>query len=143
MRGTFSPPTASNETANQRSRHASWHVRHACAVMHVGIANPRRRGKRSRHSRRMRSPQFYYLARGAFGVTLLLHIRHSNPSINGPEITHRILGTLNPLRPDIHHNRDLWYDKSQRCSLPHSQECSQTSSHRRSDCCQGNQPQSP
>ena len=27
--------------------------------MHVGIANPRSRGKRSRHSRRMRNPQFY------------------------------------------------------------------------------------
>ena len=30
----------------------------ARAVMHVGIANPRWRGKRSRHSRRMRNPQF-------------------------------------------------------------------------------------
>ena len=28
-------------------------------VMHVGIANPRWQGKRSRHSRRMRKPQFY------------------------------------------------------------------------------------
>ena len=27
--------------------------------MHVGIANPHWRGKRSRHSRRMRNPQFY------------------------------------------------------------------------------------
>ena len=27
--------------------------------MHVGIAKPRWRGKRSRHSRRMRNPQFY------------------------------------------------------------------------------------
>ena len=29
------------------------------AVMHVGIANPRWRGKRSRYSRRMRNPQFF------------------------------------------------------------------------------------
>ena len=29
-----------------------------CAVMHVGVANPRLRAKRSRHSRRMRNPQF-------------------------------------------------------------------------------------
>ena len=29
--------------------------------MHVGIANPRWRGKRSRHSRRMRNPQFFYV----------------------------------------------------------------------------------
>ena len=35
----------------------SFSVRHALAVMHVGIANSRWRGKRSRHSRRMRNPQ--------------------------------------------------------------------------------------
>ena len=29
------------------------------AVMHVGIANLRWRGKRSRHSRRIRNPRFY------------------------------------------------------------------------------------
>ena len=34
-------------------------MRHARAVMHVGIANPRWRGKRPRHSRRMHNPQFY------------------------------------------------------------------------------------
>ena len=34
-------------------------VRHACAVMYIGITNPRWRGKRSRHSPRMRNPQFY------------------------------------------------------------------------------------
>ena len=32
--------------------------------MHVGIAYPRWRGKRSRHSRRMRTHSFTYLARG-------------------------------------------------------------------------------
>ena len=31
----------------------------ASNVMHVGISNPRGRGKRSRHSRHMRNPQFY------------------------------------------------------------------------------------
>ena len=31
----------------------------ARAVMHAGIAEPRWRGKRSRHSQRMRNPQFY------------------------------------------------------------------------------------
>ena len=45
MPGTFSPPLTSMETAR--------------AVMHIGIANPRWRGKRSRHSRRMCNPQFY------------------------------------------------------------------------------------
>ena len=57
--GTFSPPPTSKETASWGSRHASLHVRHARAVMHVGIANLWWRGKRSRHSRRMRNPQFY------------------------------------------------------------------------------------
>ena len=33
-------------------------VRHARAVMHVGIASQRWRGKCSRHSRRMRNPKF-------------------------------------------------------------------------------------
>ena len=51
-------------TANQRSWHASRHVRHARAVMHVGIANPRWWWKRSRHSRRMLNPQFYVSGKG-------------------------------------------------------------------------------
>ena len=37
----------------------SRHGRHARVEMHVGVANPRCRGKRSRRSRRMRNPQFY------------------------------------------------------------------------------------
>ena len=59
MPGTFPPPPTSKETVSWRSQHASQHVHHARAVMHVGIANPRWRRKRSRHSRRMRNPQFY------------------------------------------------------------------------------------
>ena len=43
----------------QRKPLVSDHLREARAVMYVGIANPRWRGKRSRHSRRMRNPQFY------------------------------------------------------------------------------------
>ena len=39
--------------------YASRHMRHARAVMHVGIANPRWRGKRSRHSLRMCNPLLY------------------------------------------------------------------------------------
>ena len=34
-------------------------MHHAHAEMHVGIAEPRWRGKGSRYSRRMRNPQFY------------------------------------------------------------------------------------
>ena len=66
--GTFSPPPTSEETASQRSRHASRHGRHANAMMHVGIAKPRWRGKLSRHSGRMRNPprnpQFCVSVRG-------------------------------------------------------------------------------
>ena len=36
--------------------------------MHVGIAKPRRRGKRSRHSRRMRNPQYYVSGKRPMGV---------------------------------------------------------------------------
>ena len=47
-------------TAGSRSRHASRHMRDARAMMHAWIANKRLqgRGKRYRHSRRMRNPQF-------------------------------------------------------------------------------------
>ena len=55
----FSQPPTSKETTSQRSRHASRHVCHTRAVMHVGIANPRWQEKHSRHSWRMRNPQFY------------------------------------------------------------------------------------
>ena len=58
MSETFSPPPTSKETACQRSRHASRRVRDARVVMHAGIANPRWRGKRFRHSRNMCVPQF-------------------------------------------------------------------------------------
>ena len=58
---TSSPPPTSKETASskRRFRYALWHVRHARAVMHDGIANPLWRGKRSRHSRRMHNSRFY------------------------------------------------------------------------------------
>ena len=57
--GTFFLSPTSKEAISWRSRHASRHVRDARVVMHVGITNPRWRGKRSRHSRRMCNPQFY------------------------------------------------------------------------------------
>ena len=47
-RERFPLPPTSKKTANQWSRHASRHVRHARAEMHVGIAYLRRRGKRPR-----------------------------------------------------------------------------------------------
>ena len=42
--------------------------------MHVGIANPRWRGKCSRHSRRMRNPQFCVSGKRPIGTILINHI---------------------------------------------------------------------
>ena len=69
MPGTFSSPPTSKETVSKWSRHASRHVRDARAVMHVGIANPRWRGKCSRHFRRMRNPQFYVSGKRPIAMT--------------------------------------------------------------------------
>ena len=55
-----------------RSRQASRHVRHASVVMHVGIANPQWRGKRSRHFRRMRNPQIYVSGKKALEMGMFL-----------------------------------------------------------------------
>ena len=73
----------SKESASYRSRHASRHVRHARAVMHVGIAYLRWRGKRSRHSRRMRTRNFAYLARGPWSSDALLLFQ--NPLLCNPK----------------------------------------------------------
>ena len=72
MSGTFSPPPTSMKTAFYRSRHASRHVRHARVVMHVGIANRRWRGKRSRHSRHMRNSQIYVFGKRPMAVQLTM-----------------------------------------------------------------------
>ena len=77
-RECFPPPPISKETDSWRSRHASRHVRDARAVMYVGIAHLRWRGKRSRHSRRMRTRHFTYLARGPWH-DVLMHLSHQNP----------------------------------------------------------------
>ena len=80
-RERFPPPPNLKETDSERSRHASRHVRHARAVMHVGIAYPRWRGKRSRHSRRMRICNFAYLVRGPW---VRSHLKLSTPAIVSP-----------------------------------------------------------
>ena len=67
------PPPTSEDTASFRPRHTSRHVRHARAVMHVGIANPRWRERRSRHSWRMCNPQF--CVPGKRSITSLGHKR--------------------------------------------------------------------
>ena len=65
--------------------------------MHVGIVNPRSRGNRSRHSRRMRTRNFTYLARGPWhfsssGATL------PRPSGHGRLFWLKIEGHLDTLR---------------------------------------------
>ena len=70
MPGTFSLPPTSNETTSWRPRHASRHVRHARAVMHVGLAYSQWQRKRSRHSRRMRNPRFYLSGKRPYWMLL-------------------------------------------------------------------------
>ena len=72
MPGTFSPPQISKEIASQRSRHASRHVRHARAVMHVGIANPWWRGNVSDIPGAWATHNFTYLVRGPCTRTPLM-----------------------------------------------------------------------
>ena len=82
-RERFTPPPSSKETDSLRSRHASRHARHARAVMHIGIAYPRWRGKRSRHSRCMRIRNFRYLTRSPWAnlSTCLMNHRQSILSV--------------------------------------------------------------
>ena len=84
-------------------RHASRHVRHARAMMHVGIANPRCREKRSRHSRRMRNPQFYVSGKRPMfeeHVTLafcLFTLHHKNCA------SHEAILCWSRMKSDIHY----------------------------------------
>ena len=64
MPGTFSPAADFKGNRKLAIPTCITAVRDARAVMHVGIAHLRWRGKRSRHSRRMRTCNFAYLARG-------------------------------------------------------------------------------
>ena len=74
---TFSPPPISKESARQRSRHASRYVRHARAVMHAGVANPWWRGKHSRHTRRMRNPQFHVFGKRPMVRSIRLTVNYA------------------------------------------------------------------
>ena len=73
-RDRFSHQRLQRKPLVRRSLHASRHVRHPRALMHVGIANPRWRGKRSRNSRRMRNPQFYVSGKRPMGSYTLLSL---------------------------------------------------------------------
>ena len=56
--------------------------------MHVGIANPRLRGKRYRHSRRMRNPQFYVSGKRPMNLaTIKLIFADDIPTMPGVSAT--------------------------------------------------------
>ena len=87
MPGTFSPPPTSKKTASWGSRHASRHVHHARAVMHDGIATPRWRGKRSRHSQRLRNLQFYVSGKRPMDILEFMSSVHKHsPGIPGDTV---------------------------------------------------------
>ena len=103
-RERFPPPPISKETASLRSRHASRHVRDARAVMHVGIAYLRWRGKRSRHSRRMRTCNFAYLVRGLWGnVPGINHLWCSFVVVPWLNMFPTLYLTINSLNCELYH----------------------------------------
>ena len=75
-------------------------MRDARAVMHVGIAYMRWRGKRSRHSRRMRTRKFAYLARGPY--------RNICSSRGNSELNRRYLGQRNDISVEMYWMTFLW-----------------------------------
>ena len=76
-RERFSRHRLQKGTARKRSRHASWHVRHARAMMHVRIANPPNvPGIPGACATR----NFAYLVRGPLGI---LHVITLRPKQNG------------------------------------------------------------
>ena len=66
MPGRFPHHRLKKDTASQRSRHASRHVRHACTVMDVGIANPQWRGNVPGIPGACATRNFTYLVRGPY-----------------------------------------------------------------------------
>ena len=62
--------------------------------MHVAVTNPRWRGKRSRHSRRMRNPRFYVSGKRPIDLFLEIltnefcHYQCTGSSFIGPELCH-------------------------------------------------------
>ena len=63
----------------------------AC-VMHVGIANPRWREKRSRHSWRMRNPQIYVSGKRPIVCSVYIHMFRESPK---PQHQHSSLEIYN------------------------------------------------
>ena len=76
MPGTFPPPPTSKETASWRSQHASQHVHHARAVMHVGIATRGDGENVPGIPGACATLNFTYLARGPCRATCISHIHH-------------------------------------------------------------------
>ena len=131
--GNVSPPQTSKETASWWSRDASRHVRHARAVMHVGIANPWWREKRSRHSRRMRNLQFKVSGKRPMDrikvvcfalAECVLPWEHNNPrkfdECTMPQ-NHvlRYVGTLNKKYRNQPAEKNIWFRTFPRIISPH------------------------
>ena len=91
-----------------RSQHPSRHVRHARAMMHVGIANPLWRRKRSRHSRRMRNPQVYVSGKRLMTSQLCLTSDYMLPGDVDTDVTLRILSHLCTERSSESVNMSSW-----------------------------------
>ena len=79
-------------------------MHHARAVMYVRIANPRWRGKRSRHSRRMRNPQFCVSGKRPIALLHNRCVRMNSSILPNVEI-----GNL--VRHGIHIIKQSVYDK--------------------------------
>ena len=79
MPGTLSPPPTSKETTSKRSRQALPHMRHARAVMHIGIANLRWRENVPGIPDAYATHNFSYLVRGQLlGLLYWSSIFHSS-----------------------------------------------------------------
>ena len=118
--GILSQPPTSKEIVSKRSRHASRHMRHAHAVMHVGIANQRWCGKRSRHFRRMRNPKYYVSDKRPMALAFLQDVSrilryNANYAINGstPKCTITSSADSNPAIQDV--RKPFWPNGDKTC----------------------------
>ena len=112
--GTIPLPPTSKETASYRSRHASRHVHHARAVVHVGIANPWWQGKCYRNSRRKRSPQFCVFGKRPI-IAIRFAIQHIHRSVWLAESCSA--PALWCYERDVSH-QNMMYCRSYKCDLP-------------------------
>ena len=88
MSGTFSE--LSDFKGNRQLTIPASHVLHARAVMYAGIAKPWWQGKRSRHSRRMRNPQFCVSGKTPMAHLLVhAHVIGMQSGVSTTRVSHR------------------------------------------------------